>query len=152
MKLTSILKATAIKAELESDSKKSVIEELASFVASVEPGINADNLANILSEREELGSTGIGSGVAIPHGKMSHLSGMVAAFCRSTAGVPFDSQDGEPVHLFFTLVAPENAAGLHLKVLAKLSRMLKEDEFREKLLKAKDENDLYQIILANDVE
>jgi PTS system nitrogen regulatory IIA component len=101
-------------------------------------------------EREKLGSTGIGSGVAIPHGKIANLDHIVAAFGRSKAGIDFDSQDGEPTYLFFVLVAPENTAGLHLKALAKLSRLLKDSNFRDRLMKVPDAKAIYQIISEED--
>lgn len=150
MNITSILRGEAILPELKAKDKHQVIQELAELVAKVEPTIRVEDLVKILLEREALGSTGIGSGVAIPHGKLSHIDHIVAVFGRSKAGVEFDSQDGEPAHLFFALVAPENTAGLHLKALAKLSRLLKEAGFREQLMKAPDAPTLYQIIKEED--
>lgn len=150
MNITSILQQAAIIPELKAKDKNSVIQELAELIAKVEPSINVDGLVKILLEREALGSTGIGSGVAIPHGKLSQIDHIVAAFGRSPAGIDFDSQDGEPAHLFFALIAPENTAGLHLKALAKLSRLLKETGFRQKLLQAQDAASLYKIIKEED--
>jgi len=150
MKITSILPEEAIIPELQSDDKASVIKELAQIVHRSNPEIEAESLVKILLEREKLGSTGIGSGVAIPHGKLVDLSNLVAAFGRSSKGVDFDSQDGEPTHIFFVLVAPENSAGLHLKALAKLSRLLKTSSFRDKLLQASDPKALYEIIKEED--
>ncbi len=150
MKITSILNENSIIPELKSRDKNSVIRELAQAVAKIEPSIQGEELYQILLEREKLGSTGIGSGVAIPHGKMSHLNQIVAAFGKSPPGIDFDSQDGEPAHLFFVLVAPENTAGLHLKALAKLSRLLKDSDFRDKLMHAQDAHTLYQAISEED--
>lgn len=150
MNITSILSEGAIIPEITAKDKNSAIQELAEIIAKVETSIQVDGLVKILLEREALGSTGIGSGVAIPHGKLPQIDHIVAAFGRSSAGIDFDSQDGEPAHLFFALVAPENTAGLHLKALAKLSRLLKETSFREKLLKAPDAASIYQIIKEED--
>jgi nitrogen PTS system EIIA component len=150
MNITSILSKDALIPDLKAKDKNSLIQELAEIIARVEPSIKVDELVKILLEREALGSTGIGSGVAIPHGKLPQLDRIVAAFGRSRPGIDFDSQDGEPAHLFFVLVAPENTAGLHLKALAKLSRLLKEPSFRDKLLQAPDGVALYQIIKEED--
>jgi PTS system nitrogen regulatory IIA component len=107
---------------------------------------NAEAMLNVLLEREKLGSTGIGDGIAIPHGKMSGLNDLMISFGRSKDGIDFNAMDGKPVHLFFLLMAPENSAGQHLKILAKLSRMLKDTNFRKKLMSAKSKDELYKII------
>ncbi len=99
----------------------------------------------VLMEREKLGSTGIGMGVAIPHGKLAEAKNVVACLARSSAGINFEAQDDELVHLFFSILAPENAAGLHLKILAKLSRLLKEKNFRSSLLEAKDAAAIFEL-------
>lgn len=150
MKITNILRVESILPELKSKDKDGVIEELAEAVTRSEPSIPAGTLSEVLAEREKLGSTGIGSGVAIPHGKLPNLDRIVAAFGRSRPGIDFDSQDGEPAHLFFVLVAPENTAGLHLKALAKLSRLLKDSHFRQKLLDVSDAQAIYQAIAEED--
>ena len=109
-------------------------------------------MLHVLLERERLGSTGIGDGIAIPHGKLSGLEEMVVSFGRSREGIAFEAMDGKPVHLFFLLMAPENSAGQHLKALAKISRMLKDANFRKSLLEAKMHEDLFRIIAAKDDE
>ena len=150
MKITNILRVESILPELKSNDKDGVIRELAEAVTRSESAIPADSLTEVLAEREKLGSTGIGSGVAIPHGKLPNLDRIVAAFGRSRPGIDFDSQDGEPAHLFFVLVAPENTAGLHLKALAKLSRLLKDSHFRQKLLDVSDAQAIYDAIAEED--
>jgi PTS system nitrogen regulatory IIA component len=150
MKITNILRVESILPELKSKDKDGVIQELAEAVTRSEGSIQAGTLTEVLAEREKLGSTGIGSGVAIPHGKLPNLDRIVAAFGRSRPGIDFDSQDGEPAHLFFVLVAPENTAGLHLKALAKLSRLLKDSHFRQKLLDVSDAQAIYQAIAEED--
>ena len=104
----------------------------------------------MLVEREKLGSTGIGNGIAIPHGKLDGLENICLVFGRSVAGIEFDSLDGKPVNLIFLLVAPANSAGVHLKALARLSRLLKEKSFRDSLLAADDAEKLYAIVVAED--
>ena len=150
MKITSILSEDSLIPELKSKNKNDVVRELAEAVSHAEPSIGVTELVQILLEREKLGSTGIGSGVAIPHGKIPNLDHIVAAFGRSKPGIDFDSQDGEPAHLFFVLVAPENTAGLHLKALAKLSRLLKDPHFSDKLMAATDAKAIYAQISEED--
>jgi nitrogen PTS system EIIA component len=103
-----------------------------------------------LQQREKLGSTGIGEGVAIPHGKIPDLNELVVAFGRSKKGITFDAIDGKPVNLFFMLLAPENSTGQHLKALARISKMLKTPNFRKKLIDAKTTSDLYKAIVEQD--
>ena len=150
MKITSILKPEAIVAQLSAKDKDGVLHELAQAIVKGEPSVEADKIYHVLAEREKLGSTGIGSGVAIPHGKMENLEHIVACFGRSPAGIDFESQDGEETHLFFGLIAPENSAGLHLQALAKLSRLLKNTGFRKKLLEGSDAQELFRIIAEED--
>ena len=150
MKITSILSEDSLIPDLKAKNKTDVVRELAETVSRAETSIGVTELVQILLEREKLGSTGIGSGVAIPHGKIPNLDHIVAAFGRSKSGIDFDSQDGEPAHLFFVLVAPENTAGLHLKALAKLSRLLKDPHFRDKLMAAPDAKAIYQYISEED--
>ena len=106
----------------------------------------------VLMERERLGSTGIGSGIGIPHGKLRDLDGLVLGFGLSRKGIDFESMDNRPTHIFFLLVTPENSTGLHLKLLARISKILKHDPFRERLLKAADREEIYAIIKEEDAE
>jgi PTS system nitrogen regulatory IIA component len=109
-----------------------------------------DRVVEVLLEREKLGSTGIGDGIAIPHGKMGGIKELVASFGRSITGVNFESVDNKPTHLFFLLVAPENSAGVHLKALARISRLLKDPSFRNRLMEAGDRQDLFRTIIEAD--
>ena len=95
-------------------------------------------------------STGIGEGVAIPHGKISGLDRIVASFARSVKGVDFESIDGQPTHLFFLLVVPEHSGGQHLKALARISRFFRDDDFRQKLIGASTLNDVFRTIEEED--
>lgn len=134
-------------ASLQAKDKKEVIQELAQNIHEAHQELDAKKLGKVLLEREELGSTGIGSGVAIPHGKIAGLEGIVAAFGRSQEGIDFDAQDHQKVHLFFALFVPENAAGLHLKALAKLSRLLKDEQIRRKMKELPDCQAIHQLIV-----
>lgn len=150
MKIKQILSRESILGSLQAGSKKDALIELAGLLSKVCPEASEEEISSVLLEREMLGSTGIGNGVAIPHGKIPHLTQIVTGFGRSLSGIPFDSQDGKPAHLFFVLLAPENAASLHLKALARLSRLLKDVHFRNRLLEAKDEDGIYNEILNED--
>ena len=133
-------------------NKEAVIQELVKLLVAAgsikERDVN--KLVQTLMKRESLGSTGIGQGVAIPHGKSDAVDRLVAAFGVSRPGVNFDALDGEPVTLFFLLVAPEDSAGPHLKALARISRLLKDKHFRDSLRAAKDEKMLIKIIKDED--
>jgi PTS system nitrogen regulatory IIA component len=147
MQLDQILKIEFINANLSARNKDEALAELINTI--IQGGIKLKHslIIEILTQRESLGSTGIGDGVAIPHGKIPGLDEIIVAFGRSMEGIPFDSMDGKPVHLFSMLLAPENSSGQHLKILAKISKMLKDVDFRKKLLGAKSQSDLYKIIL-----
>jgi PTS system nitrogen regulatory IIA component len=151
MKILDILTSEAlVEPALRGTDKTAVLRELASHLAAQIPGINADALVEVLWERERLGSTAIGDGIAIPHGKLAGLQGVIGAFGRHPTGVDFDSLDGTPTHLFFLLVAPEDSVGQHLKALARVSRLLKDRAFRERLLAAPDRAALYALIREED--
>ena len=137
MKIIDMLKVEDILVDLRSDNKGDVLRELVQPFVESPRNLDSEATAHALHERERLGSTGIGDGIAIPHGKIPGLDELVLSFGRSAAGIPFDAMDGKPVHLFFLLIAPENSAGLHLKALAKISKMLKDGVFRTKLMTAR---------------
>ncbi len=145
MKILAVLQKEAIIADLVSEDKQGILEELSEPVARI-AGIDPEDCVRVLLEREGLGSTGIGEGVGIPHGKMKSLGRLVLGFGISKAGVDFESVDGRPTHIFFLLIAPENSTGLHLKLLAQISRILKDELFREKLLNASGQDDIFNII------
>lgn len=150
MKLLDFLQREAIAPTLVAKDKVSVLVELAQVLVATGNVASAPAAVQVLQEREKLGSTGIGEGIAIPHGKLKELDQVVAVFGRSTGGVEFDSMDGAPVHLFFLLMAPENSASTHLKALARISRLLKDRSFREELLQAASRDDLFEIIARED--
>jgi PTS system nitrogen regulatory IIA component len=150
MKISEFLSSNAVVSELSAHSKAAVLDELCQALARAHPELKAERLLEVLREREKLGSTGIGEGVAIPHGKMGGLPQLMASFGVSRPGVDFDAIDGKPTHLFFALVAPENSAGIHLKALARISRLFKNNRFRESILEARTSEDIYQLIAQED--
>ena len=150
MKITDILSADMIIADLKGTTKPDILSELAKTLTSKYKEISLRDLIAVLAERERLGSTAIGDGIAIPHGKLRGVTKIIGAFGRHVAGVDFDSLDGGPSQLFFVLVAPEDSASLHLKALARVSRLLKEASFRSHLLAAGDSAELYSLIKEED--
>ena len=152
MNIMGFLHEQAVTCNVASQTKEDVIREMAALLANAGAIRDRDvpKLVQILLQREALGSTGIGQSVAIPHGKSDCVTKLVAAFGVSRTGVNFDSLDGEPVHLFFLLVAPEDSAGPHLKALARISRLLKDKHFRDMLRHAKDEKQIVKIIHEED--
>ena len=146
MQILDFLTADAIKMSLESKTKKDVIKELVELLVKSGKVKDKKKMLQTLLEREELGSTGIGQGIAIPHGKSDTVSDLAAAFGLSADGISFDSLDGEPVNIFFLLVAPEGAAGAHLKALARISSLLKDKYFRKSLVSAKTPEDVIKVI------
>lgn len=151
MKILDVLHKEAILVNLEARDKKGILEELVAPVARI-ADINHEDLVRVLMERERLGSTGIGKGIGIPHGKLNDLKSLFLGFGLSRQGVDFESIDGRPTHIFFLLVAPEDSTGLHLRLLAQISRALKNELFRERLLSATDKDEIVSIIEEEDEE
>ena len=145
MKILDILDKRLILPQLTSKTKEGVLRELVHALSQVEKQVNEDRTVEILLERESLGSTGIGEGVAIPHGKSKDVKKILASFGRSLSGLDFQSLDGKPTHLFFLLIAPENSAGTHLKALSQISRLLKDKAFRKRLMEANSADEIYSI-------
>src|SRR5215813_14920913 len=150
MKITDILNEQVIVPVLAGRTKADIIAELAGVVVRQHRDIDRERLVQALEDRERLNSTALGEGVAIPHGKLPGIKRVFAAFARSRQGVDFQSLDGEPTHLFFLLVAPEDSAGAHLKALARISRLLKDPDFRTRLLEAPDAHALWATIRDED--
>ncbi len=141
MKIMDFLNPKAVSVDLKSTDKEGALDELVDLLikAGILKDKDKESIIKILMNREAMGSTGIGSGVGIPHGKCDRVKDMVAALGVSKTGVNFDSLDGEPVYIFFLLIAPEDCAGPHLKALARISRLLKDKFFRDILKDAKEE-------------
>jgi PTS system nitrogen regulatory IIA component len=150
MKIADLLDIRAISTELSSNKKVEVLVELVDLLRRVQPNLDAAELLAVLIDREELGSTGIGDGVAIPHGKLKGLDRLLMAFGRKQDGIDFDSMDNRPAHLFFLLLAPESEATLHLKALARISKLLRKEDVRRQLLDASDPAILLNILSQED--
>jgi PTS system nitrogen regulatory IIA component len=147
-----ILVRDAVILDLESTTKDEVLRELSGALAAAETSLKTDDVLDVLMCREALQSTGIGEGVAIPHGKMPGLGRLMASFARSVKGVDFDSVDGQPTQLFFLLVVPEHSGGQHLKALARVSRFFRNADFRKKLVDAGTRDEIFQAIEEEDAK
>lgn len=146
IKLSALLKEKFINLNLQAADKKKVIIELADFIAKSRRLKDKKAFIKAILDREKLGSTGIGYGVAIPHAKTEGVSDFVLAFARKDGGIDFDALDGEKTHLFFILASPKKDIGNHLKILAKISRVVKDKFIVELLKKAKDKKAVLKII------
>ena len=152
MKILDFLSKKAVVTDLKSIKKEDILRELVdSLISAGEIDKRYRNkLIEALMARETLGSTAIGQGVGIPHAKSDCVKKMVAAFGLSRKGVNFDSLDGEPVYIFFLLLAPADSAGPHLKALARVSRLLKDKYFRDSLRQCQDDKSVVRIITQED--
>ncbi len=146
MQLADYLDRELILPDLQTDSKPEVLRELLSPLREKAPHLDLDKAHEILLEREKLGSTGIGNGVAIPHGKVDEMEDIVLIVGRSSKGVDFGAQDGEPCTVFFLVLAPENIAGTHLRLLAQISRLLKDPAFRSSFQEARGAGALWDLL------
>lgn len=152
MKIVEFLNEKAITASMSASNKEGALRELVDVLAKAEGIKNKEDLVKVLMGRETLGSTGIGQGVGIPHAKTNAVKKLVAALGICPQGVNFDALDGEPVHIFFLLIAPEDSAGPHLKGLARISRLLKDKYFRESLKELRDEKTILKLIREEDAK
>ncbi|TYT75880.1 PTS sugar transporter subunit IIA [Desulfobotulus mexicanus] len=135
MKLLDIMTRDTILTDLQAKDKPAVLEELLASLSQTSAPPK-EVLMQVLLEREMLGSTGIGDGIAIPHGKLDSLEDILLIFGKSRRGVSFDAMDNRPVHLFFVILTPGAATGLHLKILARISRLLREPSVKNRLRQA----------------
>ncbi len=149
MKITEFLEPTAIIDDLVGATPREVLTEICRPLAAT-AGVDTQQLVQTLLAREHLAPTAVRDGLAIPHGKVPGLRGLLAGFGRSRAGIDFKAPDSRPAALFFTLLAPEDGRGIHLKALARVSRLFKAAEFRDALLKAKDAAEIYELMQAED--
>ncbi len=131
---------------LQADTKPAVLDELVTPVATVQPGFDTAKAKQVLLEREYLGTTGIGDGIAIPHGKLPDLEKIILVVGRSAGGVDFEALDLKRCSIFFLVLAPEQVAGMHLRILAHISRLLKEEAFRNEFMHAPDKESLWKLL------
>ena len=146
MKISEILDPRAVKINLAASTKEEVLKELVGILAQMEQIGDPRSIVKALLEREGLGSTGIGQGIAIPHGKTDTVHRLIAVLGISKKGINFDALDGEPVYIFFLLVAPKDTAGPHLKALAQISRLLRDSYFCELIRRAETPEQVFQLI------
>jgi PTS system nitrogen regulatory IIA component len=149
VRLVDILRPECVVAEIQGRTVTSVLGELARALAQAHR-IDPQRASEALHARERLGSTGVGDGVAVPHGKIAGLPRIAAAVGRSRPGVDFRAIDGRPTHLFLALLAPESAGAEHLQALARASRLLKRPAFRQALLDAPDAAEMYRLVVEED--
>jgi PTS system nitrogen regulatory IIA component len=150
VKITDFLTVQTVIPTLASRDKNAALEEMAEWLVSHHRHLNKQKVLTVLLEREKISTTAIGEGVAIPHGKLPGVERVFGVFARSPQGVDFASLDGGPTHLFFVLIAPENAAADHLKALARISRLLKDEAFRRRLMEGQTSQELFKIIAEED--
>lgn len=148
--ISNLLTKDLIEPEMEAGSRDEVFENLIDSLVTNDFLESSEAALDALRDREEILSTGIGEGLAIPHAKMDSIDDFLAAFARIPDGVDFKSLDGKPAHLIFLLLSPKGEAGRHVRVLARVSRMLKNASFRERLLDAETEDEIYDLILEAD--
>lgn len=151
MKILDFIDPKNIITELKATDKKGVLEELTLPVADITQ-IEHKELVKVLIEREHLGSTGIGNGIGIPHGKLKNLQSLILGVGISRKGVNFDAMDKKPTHIFFLLLTPDNSTDLHLKLLARISKILKEESFKDKILVSSDKDEVIRLIKGIDEE
>jgi PTS system nitrogen regulatory IIA component len=151
MLLTDILNEQRVTTRLVASSKDDALLALAQLFSSDDPNLEAGAVHEVLRERERLASTGVGSGVAIPHGRISSIEQLRAAVAISPDGIPFDAIDGAPVRIIVGVLAPQHHTGDHLRVLARVSRLLRSVQVRESLLDARDAHAAFDVIARADV-
>jgi PTS system nitrogen regulatory IIA component len=144
MKLEDILVRDACLPDMKAKTKKEALRELSEALASSAKGLEGKQLLDLLLEREQLGTTAMGDGVAIPHARIESLDRLFASFGRCRAGIDFESIDGKSTHLFFLLVAPGKEGSAHLLTLARLSRLLASEEFRQRLMETETVDELFR--------
>ena len=152
MRILDFLGSNAIIGSMKATSKEEALAELVGPILEANPGLDKKQLLQTILEREKLGSTGLGVGVAIPHGKFDGLDKLAASFGRSQKGIDFSSMDNKPAHLFFMLIAPKNCAGDHLKALARISRLFKDPILTNSLKQAENSAQIYGLLEESDLK
>ena len=153
MKIIDLISPDRVLAELQASDKTAVLRELTEHIVACDPELNEQDVEEVLrvfSERERLASTGISDGVAIPHGKLTKLSKVSAFLAIKHDGIDFAAIDGGLSRIFIVLLAPDSSASLHLKALARISRLFKEADFRQAILEADGAEKIYKILADED--
>ena len=150
MKILNYLKEAWVIPDLQGADKLSVLKELSQVLVKPCRASSPEELLQVLLEREKLESTGIGEGIAIPHGRLKKVENFFISFGRSIKGIDFDSIDHKPTHLFFLVVAPENSAVNNLKLLGRIVTLLKDPSFKRRLIEGTSQKEIFQIIAEED--
>ncbi len=150
MRLADILNAQRVTVNLAAQDKHGALEALARLFVRDDARLSAASITKVFEEREALASTGVGSGVAIPHGRLPDVASLVAAVGICKPGVEFEAIDGRPAHILVAVLGPERQTGDHLKALARFSRLLRDERVRARLLEARDDADALEILLTED--
>jgi PTS system nitrogen regulatory IIA component len=146
MRLEEYLDPDLVLPDLKAGAKADVLKEMTRAIAARHPHLDADHALSVLLDREALGTTGIGDGVAIPHGKLPALENIIVLVGRSLHGVDFEALDFKPCNVFFLVLAPEQMTGIHLRILAHISRLIKDESFRRDFFDAADRDALYGLL------
>ena len=152
MRILDFLGSEAIIGSMKATSKEEALAELLVPILDANPSLDKHQLLQTILDREKLGSTGLGGGVAIPHGKFEGLEKLAASFGRSQEGIDFSSMDNKPAHLFFMLIAPKNCAGDHLKALARISRLFKDPILTNNLRQVEGSDEIYGLLEESDLK
>ncbi|MDH5649443.1 MAG: PTS IIA-like nitrogen regulatory protein PtsN [Gammaproteobacteria bacterium] len=150
MHINEIISPVRVEHALVATSKKRLLEQLSKLLHKDTPGLDEQAVFQCLTEREKLGSTGIGHGVALPHGRLKGLEKAIGAFAILEQEMDFDAIDQKPVKMIFALLVPEEAHDEHLKMLSKLASIFNNEALRERLLQARDDNEIYQCLTSQD--
>ena len=146
MKLVDVVVSQASVLDMRARTKKEALRELAEAISAAVPELETNSLVETLMEREKLGTTAMGDGIAIPHARLDHVDRIMVSFGKSRVGVDFESVDGDLTRLYFRLVAPKKEGSAHLLALARLSRVLSHEEFRQRLLEIEDVDELLRAL------
>ena len=146
MQLSEIINVNRIKSDINIKSKKRALEALSELITQDQNQLDSGNIFDSLISRERLGATGVGYGIAIPHGRIKNCKQITGAFIQLDQGIDFDAIDNQPVDMLFALVVPEESTDEHLQVLALLAAMFNDESFREKLRQSKSSEETYQLL------
>jgi len=150
MKIMDYIKEDGVILDLQAIDKLSVLKELSRVLVKPDQSPLTEEITEAVLSREKLGSTGIGQGIAIPHGRLKRSKDFIVSFGRSIKGIDFDSIDHQSTHLFFLVIAPENSAVNNLKILGRIVTILKDDSFKKRLMEARSRGELFQLIAEED--
>ncbi len=150
MKVSDLLNTKFVLTELNSNKKEDVINELLDLFINDSRVLDLDKVRNAVLDREQIMSTGVGKGFAIPHGKTSAVTDIIGAFVKTSKAIDYDSLDGKPVNLIFLLVGKDTLVSSHIKLLSRISRLMNKDDFRERLLEANNQEEIINLFIEEE--